>query len=146
MRKTARAGLCARVGKRHSCNDRLKDYVVIYMFSILSKISGISKLLNYFESKTFPKEEDILNTTIQVGTIRYRRCALIFMDNEGLYLSAKMIFKSYPVIFIPWSSIKETKKEKLYGRKAIQLDFKDSTLPSIKIYETDFRGNYYNLK
>jgi hypothetical protein len=110
------------------------------MFSILSKISGMSKLLNCFESKIFPNEEEILKTTIQVGAIRYRRCALIFMDNDGLYLSVKMIFKSYPVVFIPWSSIKETKKERLYGRKAIQLDFRDSTLPSIKIYETDFRG------
>jgi len=41
------------------------------MFSILSKISGISKLVNYFESKTFPNEEEILKTTIQVGIIRY---------------------------------------------------------------------------
>jgi len=112
------------------------------MFSILSKTSGISKLVNYFESKTFPNEEEILKTTIQVGIIRYRKCALIFMDNEVLYLSVKMIFKRYPVKFIPWSSIKETKKERLYGRKAIQLDFRDSTLPSIKIYETDFKGNY----
>jgi hypothetical protein len=112
------------------------------MFLILSKISGISKLVNYFESKAFPNEEDILKTTIQIGKIRYRKCGLIFMDTKGLYLSVKMIFKSYPVIFIPWSSIKETIKERLYGRKAIQLDFRDSTLPSIKIYETDFRGNY----
>jgi hypothetical protein len=65
------------------------------MFSILSKISGISKLVNYFESKTFPNEEEILKTTIQVGIERYRKCALIFMDNEGLYVSVKMIFKSY---------------------------------------------------
>lgn len=63
----------------------LKDYVIIYMFSILSKISGISKLVNYFESKTFPNEEEI--------------------------------FKSYPVMFIPWSSIKETKKARLYEGK-----------------------------
>ena len=100
------------------------------MFSILSKISGISKLVNYFESKIFPNEEEVLKTTIQVGTIRYRKCALIFMNDEGLYLSAKMIFKSYPVVFIPWSSIREAKTERLYGRKAIQLEFKDSTLPS----------------
>ena len=112
------------------------------MFSILSKNSGISKLVNYFESKTFPNEEEVLKTTIQVGIIRYRKCAFIFMDNEGLYLSVKMIFKSYPAMFIPWSSIKDTKKERLYGRKAIQLDFRDSTLHSIKIYETDFKGNY----
>ena len=57
------------------------------MFSILSKISGISKLVNSFESKTFPNQEKILKTTIQVGIIRHRKCALIFIDNEGLYLS-----------------------------------------------------------
>jgi len=93
------------------------------MFSILSKISGISKLANYFESKIFPNKEEVLKTTIQVGTIRYRKCALKFMNDEGLYLDAKMIFKSYPVVFIPWSSIRETKKERLYGRKAIQMEF-----------------------
>lgn len=111
------------------------------MFSILSKISGISKLVDYFEIKAFPDEKEALKTTLQVGNIRYRKCGLIFMDNQGLYLSAKMIFKKYPVMFIPWASVKETKKEKLYGRKAIQLDFKDTTLPSIKIYESDFRKN-----
>lgn len=113
------------------------------MVSIFSKISGISKLVNYFESKAFPNEKEILKTTLQVGNIRYRKCGFIFMDDEGFYLSIKMIFKKYPVIFIPWSSIIKTKKERLYGRKAIQLDFEDSTLPSIKIYETDFRPNYY---
>ena len=35
-----------------------------HSFSILSKISGISKLANYFESKIFPNEEEILKTTI----------------------------------------------------------------------------------
>jgi len=50
------------------------------MFSILSKNTGISKLVNYFENKTFPNEEEILKTTIQVGTIGYRKCALIFLE------------------------------------------------------------------
>lgn len=112
------------------------------MVSIFSKLCGISKLIDYFESKPFPNEKDVLKTTIQVGNVRYRRCGLIFTDNQGLYLSAKMIFKTYPVMFIPWSSIKETKKDKLYGRKAVRLDFKDPTFPSIKIYDTDF-GKIY---
>ena len=113
------------------------------MVSIFSKTSGISKLVTCFERKAFPNEKEILKTTLQVGNIRYRKCGFIVMDNEGLYLSVKMIFKKYPVIFIPWSSIIKTKKERLYGRKAIQLDFEDSTLPSVKIYETDFRSKYY---
>jgi hypothetical protein len=113
------------------------------MFSIFSKIGGISKLVGYFESKPFPNEKEVLKTTIQVGKVRYRRCGFIFMDNQGLYLSAKMIFKKYPVMYIPWSSIKEIKKATLYGRKAIQMDFKDTTLPFVRIYETDFRKNYY---
>ena len=103
------------------------------------KVNGFSRLAHFFEAKTFPVEAKILKTTIQVGYVRYRRCASIFMNKEGLYLGIKMIFKSYPVIYIPWASIRENKKAKLYGRKAIQLDFKDSSLPSIKIYEADFK-------
>jgi len=103
------------------------------------KINGFSKLVNYFEVKAFPSGAIVLKTTIQVGFVRYRRCASIFINKEGLYVGIKMIFKNYPVIFIPWMSIKENKKAKLYGRSAIELDFKDSNLPSIKMYESDFK-------
>ena len=102
------------------------------------KINGLSKLVDFFETKTFPIEEKILKTTIQVGPVRYRKCAFLFIDNEGIYLKIKMIFKNYPPVFIPWTSIKENKKSSLYGLQAIQLDFNDVSLPSIKLYETDF--------
>lgn len=108
------------------------------------KIKAFSKLVNIFEAKPFPLEAKILKTTIQVGVVRYRRCAYLFFTKEGLYLSIKILFKNYPIIFIPWTSIEENRKARLYGRNAIQLNFKES-LPSIKIYESDFNDNFNDM-
>lgn len=100
-------------------------------------MNGFSKLVDFFETRAFPVEEKVLKTTIQVGSVRYRKCAFIFADEEGLYLKVEMIFKNYPVVFIPWKSIREKRKASLYGRKAIQLEFNESGLPPIKFYETE---------
>jgi hypothetical protein len=103
----------------------------------LPGISGLSRLVDFFETKPFPAEEKVLKSTVQIGSIRYRQCAFIFADKAGLYLRIKTIFKSHPVIFIPWTSIREKRKASLYGRKAIQLEFNESGLPPIKFYETE---------
>jgi hypothetical protein len=102
------------------------------------KINGLSKLVDFFETKTFPTDAKVLKTTIQVGIVRYRQCASICINKEGIYLRVKMIFKSYPIIFVPWSSVKERKDARLYGLKAIQLDFHNPSIPSVKFYQTDF--------
>lgn len=119
--------------------------MIIGMYGMFT-LRGMSKLVNYFETKTFPIEEKVVKTTIQVGLVRYRQCAFIFMDKKGIYLRVKMVFKSYPAVFIPWTAVKEKKEASLYGRKAIQLDFTDSNIPSVKFYEPDFEGYYNHLK
>jgi len=58
---------------------------------------------------------------------------------DGFYIRIKYVFKSYPTIFVPKSAIKESKKSKLYGRKAVELTFFDSSIPSIRFYETDLK-------
>ena len=108
-------------------------------FSIFPRFKGMAELAAAFEAKSFPNEGKILKTTIKVGSVRYRKCASIFIDEKGIYLGVKYIFKAYPTIFIPWSAIKETKKATLYGLKATQLSFNDSNTPPVIFYERDLQ-------
>lgn len=110
------------------------------------KLNGISKLIDHFEIKSFPDKKKILKTTIQVGPFRYRECSYLFFSKEGLFLKIKHIFKNHPVILIPWKSIEDYRGATLYGRKAIQLDFNDPSLPSVKLYEADIEDYYHWLK
>lgn len=111
--------------------------------SIFFKINAVNRLANSFSTNNFPNDKAILKTTVQVGIMRYRRCAALCLEKEGLYLRIKFIFKSYPDIFIPWNYIKVAKKSRLYSMKAIQFVLNDPTLPSIKIYEQFFNNHLF---
>jgi len=106
---------------------------------LLSKLSGLSKLIDAFETDQFPSDAEILKTSVQIGGVRFRKCAAIQLNKKGIYLRITMIFKHYPPVFIPREAIKGTTKLKLYGRKAVQFDFVDSTLPALKVYEKDYQ-------
>lgn len=108
-------------------------------FSIFPRLKGMAELAAAFEAKPFPNAGKILKTTVKVGSVRYRKCASIFIDEKGFYLGAKYIFRAYPTIFIPWSAVKEVRKERLYGLKATQFSFNDSDTPPVIIYEKDVK-------
>ena len=107
-----------------------------FIFSILPK-AGIAKLVTAFKAEPFPISGKRLKTTLQVGSIRYRKCASIMIVKKGVYVEVKYVFRAYPTIFIPFASIKEIKQATLYGLKARQFIFKDPGTPSIVFYETD---------
>jgi len=109
------------------------------------KINGFSKLTDVFEPKRFPTDETAKKTTIQVGPVRYRQCAFIAVGQDGIYLKIKTIFKNHPTILIPWASIKGHQKSSLYGRKAIQLNFLDDNLPSLRLYAADVKDQQMNV-
>jgi hypothetical protein len=114
---------------------------MLNLFSIFPKAKGFEQLVRTFEAKEFPEKGKIIKTTVQVGSVRYRRCASILMVEDGFYIRIKYVFKSYPTIFVPKNAIKESKKSKLYGRKAVGFTFFDSNIPSIRFYETDLNGS-----
>lgn len=106
-------------------------------FLFLPKTDGFARIVNSFEQMPFPSNAEVLKTTVQVGSIRYRQCASILFDNSGIFIHIKYVFKNFPTTFIPWNSIKETKKSTLYGLSAIQFDFVNQNLPSMLVYEKD---------
>ena len=114
-----------------------------FSFSIFPKADGFARIVRSFEQKPFPAAAEVFRTTVQVGSIRYRQCASIYVDTSGLFIRIKYIFKNFPTTFIPWSSLKESKKSTLYGLGAIQFDFVNQSLPSIVFYEKDLQG--YNF-
>ena len=109
------------------------------LISRLVKTKGFTKIADSFEKRPFPKGGQIIQTSVQVGFIRYRRCAFILLDDKGIYIRIKYILKNFPTAFIPWNSIKETQKARLYGRSAIRFDFENHNFPSISLYEKDLK-------
>ena len=108
------------------------------------KKNAVQKLADNFPTDNFPIDKAVLKNTVQVGRIRYRRCASFCLDKEGIYLRIRFIFKSYPDIFIPWSFIKEARKSKLYSMKAVEFILSNSSLPSQKIYEKYCDSSFTN--
>jgi len=107
-----------------------------------SKKNSVNILAKKFPTDKFPVEKAVFKTTVQIGKMRYRSCAAIFLNKEGFYLRIRYIFKNYPDIFIPWRFISRTKKSKLYSLKAIKLVLSDTSLPTIKIYEQYFDSKF----
>ena len=108
------------------------------------KINGFSGIAEFFEHASFPDKQNVFKTTIQVGAIRYRNCAFLYINNDGLFVKIKMVFKTHPTIFIPWNAFKEKKPATLYGLRAIEFVFTDSNLPALRLYESDI-NKYENL-
>lgn len=108
------------------------------------KTKGFAKIADFFEKKSFPAQGKTIKTSVQVGSIRYRHCASILFDNNGIYIHIKYIFKNFPTTFIPWNSIKETQQAKLYGLRAIRFDFVDQNFPSLFFYEKDLKAINYD--
>ena len=98
----------------------------------------MSALVNQFQTDKEPHGTEITKTSVQVGAVRYRQCCKLLFNTDGFFLIIKFIFKKYPFIFIPWSSIKECRRSSLFGRKAFELEL-EAKFPSIRIYENDFK-------
>ena len=114
-------------------------------FPFFPKIKGMATLVAVFKAKPFPNERIIQKTTVKVGSVRYRKCASLFIDEKGLYLSVSYIFKAYPTIFIPWSTIENAGETTLYGMKAMQFRFIDSDTPSVICYKKDLQALNFEM-
>ena len=110
------------------------------LFATLFNVKGFAKIANSFEAKPFPPREKSLRTTVQAGSVRYRQCASILLDNSGIYVEISYVFNQYPTTFIPWQSIQNTRKATLYGANAICFDFADQNIPSLLLYEKDVKA------
>jgi hypothetical protein len=130
----------------YGISNNFKITMTNLFFSFLPKIKGMAYLVNAFEAKPFPSGGEIRKTTIQVGTIRYRNCASFLIEKNGLYLKVKFIFRNYPAIFIPSTSIKETQPARLYGLSAIKFIFNDPNIPPVIFYEKDLKENNFYLR
>ena len=113
------------------------------MAALSSKAGGMSALVNQFQTGEKPHGTEIGKTSVQVGAVRYRQCCRLYFDTDGFFLLIKYIFKRHPAIFIPWKEVKECRNSSFFGRKAMELELNDAELPSIRIYENDFKQNQF---
>jgi hypothetical protein len=113
------------------------------MSALFSKAGRMSALVNQFQTSDEPHGTEIAKTTVQIGAGRYRQCSRLFFNPDDFFLAIRFVFKRYPLIFIPWSMIKECRSSSLFGRKAVQLELAGPELPYIRIYENDFKQNQF---
>ena len=111
------------------------------LLSFLKSPRGLAQLIEVFGTAEFPPDTQPRKTTIQVGSIRYRRCAWIYSNQDGIYLRVQYIFKTYPVIFIPRGSVREVRPSTLFGSKALEFVLSgDPDTPSIRFYPVDLKA------
>lgn len=103
------------------------------------KSGGIARLVDEYRSEEFGAGKGE-KKTVQIGSVRYRKCAFLMPGEAGLGLKIKFVFQDYPAVLVPWASFQGARETTLYGRKAVRLAFEDPTMPSISIYEDDARA------
>jgi hypothetical protein len=77
-------------------------------------LSGWSKLVERYPAVYLPADQTLKHQTVQVGPVRFRRCATVHVASEGLYLRPDVFFRSYPPVLIPWSEIVDVQTSHIY--------------------------------
>ncbi len=105
------------------------------MLSIFAKASGLTRLIERCPAGRAPAGDKITRETVQIGPVRYRRCADIYFDENGFFLEIKVIFNKYPLIYIPWTMVKAIQTATLYGLPAARLVLGEADLPPLTFYK-----------
>jgi hypothetical protein len=88
---------------------------------IFSRISGLNGLVEQFPVEEAPKGREFFKQTIQIGSVRFRKCVTVIIDASGLYLKVAPPLSRSSEVLIPWDDIKEVSPTRLYGRQASSL-------------------------
>lgn len=90
------------------------------MFSF-AKMSGITALARCYPAADSPPDRIFPKQTVQIGPVRFKKCATVGMCPQGLHLQVKYWLAEYPPILIPWREIATVEETRLYWQKAMRL-------------------------
>ncbi len=90
------------------------------MFSF-AKLSGLDDLARCYPSADPPPNRALPKQTVQIGPVRFKRCATVGAGAQGLHLQVKHLLSSYPPVLIPWQEIATVEETRLYRQKAMRL-------------------------
>lgn len=91
------------------------------MFTILSNLSGLSKLVNLYKTDLMPDNLSFTNQTIRIGLVKYRKCVTLRAFDVGLFLEIKVPLWKTRKILIPWKDLRHTGYTKIYWQSAASL-------------------------
>lgn len=91
------------------------------MYRLFAHLSGLDPLVDLYPASTDPTGVKYIWQTVQIGPVVYRRCVTAHVGAEGLYLQVRPPFRSYPLLFTPWSEVSAVHTATLHWQRALRL-------------------------
>ena len=88
---------------------------------IFSALSGWDGLQRRYPAPPTPAGNAFSRQTVQVNSVRFRRCTNVVICTDGLYLQPTLFYATYSPILIPWSEFRSVEPARLYWLGARRL-------------------------
>jgi hypothetical protein len=105
------------------------------MTGLFAKLSGLTRLTQQYPVTQPPTGTTLAKQTVKVGSVRYRRCVVVSVGEEGLYLGVHPPLLEQGEMLIPWGEIKGAQKARLYSQRAVRLSIGEPEFGSVTLYD-----------
>jgi hypothetical protein len=96
---------------------------------------GWTRLAGHFPVPSRPAGDLFKGQTVEVGRVAYKRCALVGISTDGLYLEVKVpFFSRLKPLFIPWNRVKRIREGSLYWRKTAILSIGEPEIGTVTLF------------
>ena len=113
----------------------------VWLLTKLSlRSSGLTQLAERYPTRDFPAGQTFAGQTVQVGEVRYRKCATMWLCREGLWLWVQAGLTQSGPLLIPWDEVTGVQPARLYGRKGARLSIGDPAVGAVTLYEPLFQA------
>jgi hypothetical protein len=103
--------------------------------NISGRGSGWSRLAEHFSASSRPAGDLFKGQTIEVGRVAYKRCALVGISAQGLYLEVDLpLFSRLIPLLIPWNRVIRIREGSLYWRKTAILSIGEPEIGTITLF------------
>lgn len=100
---------------------------------------GWATLAEHFPASSRPSGELLKRQTIEVGRVVYKRCAMVGITPQGLYLEGNPPFSSrIKPLFIPWEMVKGVREGTLYWEKTRILSIGEPEIGTVSFFSALF--------
>jgi len=109
-----------------------------FILFILSSLGGWHKLAGRFQTNLpVPKGSPFKNG--KVGLVSYSRCLKIEATPDGFFLGVFSLFRvGHPMLFIPWSEVKNPRKKNFLWVERIQFEVGDPSIATMVLPKSVF--------
>jgi len=99
---------------------------IVLLYYLISGSSSQSQSLRgiiaRYPCNVTPRGPILKDETIQIGSGRWRHCAHISAEEQGLYVAVRPPLVSFDPMLIPWERVTRVVGTRLYYQKAYRLD------------------------